>query len=570
MRLFCVEPGAFCCGARRRVGALTSEALLRQLVDTPNDEALCRELGKRVVNHSYNDELSRAVNRYFEEAVPPGDRPRPPPVEHRPTWSNYIGEQVCYPHEIRKPTSLQDLIAAVQAGKASSLRVRVVGSGHSYSDVCPTDGILLDPHGMNKVLPINESHLKDPSLASRFFAVESGITISDLNEQLDSRRLALTNMGAFNNQTLAGAISTGTHGTGVTLGPLASSVRSLILVSESGTVYQLEPSDGVTDPAKFEPGPNNIVLKQNDDWFRTAVVAMGCVGPIYAYTIEVELSYFLKEDRTLSTWEDVKTRLQDGPAAPPLTQNRHFELDINPYADPLTRKHLCVQIVRNKHDGPAKGSRGFSNWLAGALSSWHDAQEWLVWFLNTFPTQSPALITRALDTLITPDPEVGYVDKGFKVMNLGAVNDVKAIAIELSFDASNNLVDQVDRLLSVLERAATERGWFMAGPMSLRFVAPSSALVAPQEGRVTCMVELDMLVGIRTGKDLLRFVKGEMCKQGNGVRVHWGLDLDTVTGEQAQDMYPQWPKWLAVYKQLNQTGMWNNKFTDRLGISVGR
>lgn len=568
MRLLCFEPGVFCFGGRKRARTLSSASLLRQLVDTPNDETLHGELSRRLINHSYDDELSRAVNRSFQQVVPPADRRRPPPVEPRPTWDNYIGEQVCHPREIRKPTGLQDLIAAVQAGKASNVAVRAVGSGHSYSDVCPTNGILLDPHGMNNVLPISASHLKDSSLASKLFAVESGITISELNEQLDSRRLALANMGAFDGQTLAGAISTGTHGTGVGLGPLASSVRSIILVSESGTVYQLEPSDGITNPATFGPGPNKIILKQDDDWFHAAVVAMGCVGLIYAYTIEVEPSYLLKEVRTLSTWEDVKAQLQDGPSAPLLTQNRHLELDINPYADPVTRKHLCIQIVRNKHEGPATGSRGFSNWLAGVLASWNAAEEWLVWFLNTFPTQSPALVTRALDTLVTPNPEVGYVDKSFRVMNLGAVNEVKALAIELSLDASNELVDQVDKLLSVFERAASERGWFMAGPMSLRFVAPASALVAPQEGRVTCMLELDMLVGIRVGKDILRFVKEEMCKPGNGVRVHWGLDLDTVTGEQVQDMYPQWQKWLAVYNQLNRTGMWNNAFTDRLGIST--
>jgi len=194
----------------------------------------------------------------------------------------------------------------------------------------------------------------------------------------------------------------------------------------------------------------------------------------------------------------------------------------------------------------------------------------LVWFLNKFPAQSPSLVTRALDTLVTPDPNVGYIDKSFEVMNLGAVNEVKALGIELSLDASNDLVGQVDKLLSVFDRAARERGWFMAGPMSLRFVAPASALVAPQEGRVTCMAELDMLLGIRIGKDLLKFVEEEMYKPGNGVRVHWGLDLDTVTGEQARNMYPQWQRWMAVYEQLNQTGMWNNAFTDRLGISIGQ
>lgn len=83
------------------------------------------------------------------------------------------------------------------------------------------------------------------------------------------------------------------------------------------------------------------------------------------------------------------------------------------------------------------------------------------------------------------------------------------------------------------------------------------------------MVEMDMLAGVTTGPGLLAHMKEVLCSgpQGKSVRVHWGLDLDTVTKNDVSEMYPKWDQWLGVYGQLNTLGMWNSKFTDRLGIS---
>lgn len=130
---------------------IPSSDLLHALSAAPNNETLHHELDRRLVDHSYDREFSVAVNDYFEQ------RPAVTKVVTSPpglTWSNYIGQQTCHPQKILKPTCLRDLLNAIQEGRKSNLKVRAVGSGHSYSDVCPTDGILLDPHGVNQVLPV--------------------------------------------------------------------------------------------------------------------------------------------------------------------------------------------------------------------------------------------------------------------------------------------------------------------------------------------------------------------------------------------------------------------------------
>jgi FAD/FMN-containing dehydrogenase len=273
-------------------------------------------------------------------------------------------QQLCTPSDIRHPKSLQNLIDAVKFARNKKLSIRALRSSHSFSNIAPSfdGGILLDSHGMNRVLKVDTDSLRDPTPTNTLFSVESGITIKDLNDKLHDRALALLNMGAYDGQTLAGAISTGTHGTGITLGPMASSVRALVLVLENGTVYQIEPFNGISDPAKFEAGNSSIILKQNDGWFYSAVIAMGCMGLIYSYVLEVMPSYFLKENRSLTTWEQVKTELMFTPGGgipAVLTENRHFEIDINPYT--VKFQHSCVVQKKNLDPGPEHGSRGIAD-----------------------------------------------------------------------------------------------------------------------------------------------------------------------------------------------------------------
>lgn len=533
---------------------LPSAELLQRMMTDPHDEALIDEAG--VLLRSNPGEFVQAAQQVLplpsEAASSAQDG----------TWRNCIGNQVCTPATILRPTSLQDLIDAVTQARGART-VRAVGSGHSFSDVAVTDGVLLDPHGMNQVLQLDASVLADPSDARKLFSVQSGITIAQLNQELDAVGLALINMGAYDAQTLAGAISTGTHGTGASLGPIASCVRSLVLVTESGTVYQIEPTHGISDPVKFAARYPDIILKQDDDWFQSNVVAMGCMGLIYAYTLEVMPAYYLVENRTLTTWEKLKPQLRDAPPGqlPSLiTAHRHFEIDVNPYA--VDGEHTCVVVTRDLHTGPALGSRGISNWVSGLLARMPSVQETLVSCINAFPHMIPHLVDMALETMNDSD----YIAKSYEVLNLGATNDASAYAIELSFDAAR-FVDSIDQLLGLFAEYAKSHNWYQTGPIGIRFIAPAQAYLAPQYGRVTCMAEMDMLNGTKNGMNLLKAIEQLMCAEQD-VRVHWGLELDTLQGGQIPMMYPQYPRWLSVYRQLNSTGMFDNSFTERLGISM--
>ncbi|KAK0715177.1 D-arabinono-1,4-lactone oxidase [Lasiosphaeris hirsuta] len=294
---------------------------------------------------------------------------------------------------------------------------------------------------------------------------------------------------------------------------------------------------------------------------------MGCLGVVYEYVLEVAEAFAVRESRSSTTWKEVREELKPelwAPVPPVVSAVDHFELVLNPY----TRwfRNACVKVERTRLPGDTPSSGQRQDWLSAILEqvAIQKAPD-LVAFLTNVPFVSPLVIDQAIMTLVYKEP---YIDKSYNVFSLGAANEIKGMALELHCDAEQ-CVPTIDKLLHVFQEQALRYMWYMAGPLGIRFVAPSDAFLAPEAGRMTCTIELAMLVGLRTGEDLARHVKERMCtKDSTSVRVHWGLDLDFATGEDLRAWYPDFGRWQEVYKGLNSTGMFNNKFTDRMGISL--
>lgn len=134
---------------------ISPHELLQRLQKEPDDEELTHEVATRINDPAHQNEIEHAAYAAMKK---------------QPSWSNCIGRQKCYPKKLLQPTSRNDLLNAIKEGTSEGLHVRAVGSGHSFSNVCPTDGILLDPHRMKGILPVDTSLLIDPSIASSFFA----------------------------------------------------------------------------------------------------------------------------------------------------------------------------------------------------------------------------------------------------------------------------------------------------------------------------------------------------------------------------------------------------------------
>ena len=245
--------------------------------------------------------------------------------QQRKRWRNHTGNQSIEPLRIYRPAALEELREIVRTAERDGATVRAVGSGHSWSDVALTTGYLLRPDRLNRPLEVTGDLVR----------VEAGMRLRELNRHLDDNGLALSNMGGYDAQTVAGVMSTSTHGSGIEFGPIADSVRSIDLVASGGRVIRIEREDGPTDAFDGE-------LRKDDDVFNAAAVGMGCMGVIYAAAIAVEPEYWLTEVRELSTWSQVREQIPDA-----LQANRHYEVYLNLYPRE-DGEHRCIACRRNR------------------------------------------------------------------------------------------------------------------------------------------------------------------------------------------------------------------------------
>src|SRR6187549_1430531 len=123
---------------------------------------------------------------------------------------NWAGNQRCVPAAVHQPASTDEVATIVRRAEAAGRRVKAIGAGHSFTDAAMTDGDLLSLDAMRGVLRVDGSDV----------TVQAGIRLSDLNAQLAQHGLAMPNLGDIERQSIAGATSTATHGTGAELGNL--------------------------------------------------------------------------------------------------------------------------------------------------------------------------------------------------------------------------------------------------------------------------------------------------------------------------------------------------------------
>jgi hypothetical protein len=476
-------------------------------------------------------------------------------------WNNHTGNVGVDPLREYTPRSLAELQEVVRTGEHEGTTVRAIGSGHSWSDVAVAPGFLLHPLGLTRELDLEAALLRErPPDAAPLVRVESGIRIRELNALLDAKRpsLALPNMGGYDGQTIAGVVSTATHGSGRRFGPLADMVRSLDLVASGGEVWRIEPENGPTDPDAYRARHPERRLKQDDVWFHAAVVGMGCMGVIHSLILEVGPAHYLREIRTRCSWSEVKDQLAGGA----LDQNDHYELLFSPY--PRRGEIDCLVTRRNRitPDEYREDRRRQRNWFVEAASRF-PLTPWVGnVVIGIWPGLTPALVRMTMRSIENPD----YVNKSFKVLNIGAANYLPAYSGEIGVpvDERGLHLAAVDTIVEVAARHRQLGQAYQSAPISLRFVKASKALLSMMEGRETMMIELIMQTHTQGGMELLAAYEDRLYELEG--RPHWG-QVNAVTPERLAELYPQLPDWLRVHEELNASGVFNSPFSKRVGIS---
>jgi FAD/FMN-containing dehydrogenase len=194
-------------------------------------------------------------------------------------WTNWLGNRWFVPARRAAPRSVEEIAGLVTAAAAEGQAVRAVGAGHSTTPILDTDGLLLDLSGFAGIVRADSS--------SRRVTVRAGTRISELGPALWAHGLALANQGDIDAQSIAGAVATGTHGSGRRHGSLSSALRGARLVSGTGDVVHVGDAERL----------------------RAVQVSLGLLGVFLELDLEVTAAYNLQEwagylpfEETLEAW----------------------------------------------------------------------------------------------------------------------------------------------------------------------------------------------------------------------------------------------------------------------------
>jgi len=205
--------------------------------------------------------------------------PSPAPSTARP-WTNWAGNQSFTPARFAAPASADEVAELVAEAAAAGMGVRVAGAGHSFTPVVQTGGLLLDLSKLGGVIGADAGRLR--------VVARAGTPIRGFYEPLWEHGLALRNQGAIDEQHIAGAIATGTHGSGISNQSVSGVVRAVTLVGPDGSLRR---TDG-RDPRLL----------------RAAQVSVGMLGVMTEVELEVAPAYRLREHVDVCAWEEVVGR----------------------------------------------------------------------------------------------------------------------------------------------------------------------------------------------------------------------------------------------------------------------
>jgi hypothetical protein len=474
----------------------------------------------------------------------------------RKRWRNHNGNQAVEPLRVYTPGTLGELLEIVATAATDGVTVRAVGSGHSWSDVALTEGYLVETRRLARPLEVDCLRTGWSEPVER---VEAGMRLRDLNQVLAGKGRALLQMGGYDAQTVAGVISTSTHGSGIGLGAFPDFVRSFDLVAADARVHRIERADGPTDPAAFARGHPDWELHKDDDVFDAAVVGLGSMGVVYAATLAVTDAYWLTEVRELSTWSQVRPRLANA-----LAGNRHYEVYINPYAGD-DGEHRCIVCRRNAADPRRRRAldRLRRHWWIELLSRLKIIGLIGVIIDRTNPDGAPGRIDQMLGFLADNE----YSGPSYKVLNIGAANLLPAYSAEIAVPlAGDRHLEAVDRLIAVADRHRRLGRAYHTGLISLRFVRESPAYMSMMHGGDAMTIELILMNQTEGGLELLSAHEDALYAVGG--RPHWG-QVNTLCDDVLRELYPRYDRWQEVRGRFDPEGLFDAPFTKRVGISDG-
>jgi L-gulono-1,4-lactone dehydrogenase len=435
------------------------------------------------------------------------------------SWANWAGNQTATATSIQ-PRGTEQIVEAVLSAAARGQRIKPIGSGHSFTGIGRpvADGLQLRLDRHADVISLDT--------VSGLVTVQAGMPLHRLNQVLAEAGLALTNLGDIDRQTVAGAMATGTHGTGAHFGGLATQLRGLELVLADGGVLTCSPTE---HPEIFGP----------------ARVNLGALGVVSAVTLQAEPAFALHARETSVALSEALDRFEEF-----ADETDHFEFFWFPHTD-------SVLLKRNNRVALDSGLNPLPGWR-----HWWDDE-----FLSNTVFGATITLGRRFPATIRPINRISaralgarsYVDRSDRIFV--AARRVRFIEMEYSVPRAAAV-----EVITAVRAAIDGSDWSIGFPIEVRVAAADDIALSMAYGRESTYVAVHSPVGV---DHAAYFATVERIMAEHGGRPHWGkmhqLDAGTL-----RRLYPRFDDFVGLRNRLDPGGRFANDYLDRvLGPAPG-
>jgi L-gulonolactone oxidase len=421
-------------------------------------------------------------------------------------WQNWGGNQQAVAVDILTPGSVDEVSAIVKTASETGRRVKVVGSGHSFTSIAAANDQRIHVHRLADLIRL-DGHLA---------TVGAGMPLYALNTLLATYGLAVPNLGDVDAQTVAGAIATGTHGTGRSHSTLASCVEAATVVTGTGQVLHVDASS---------------------ELFPAVRLGLGALGVLVDVTLRCVDAFTLLADERPMALTEVLDRLDDD-----IASNEHVEFYWYPYTDraQLKRNNTVPESHR-----PLSRFRG-----------WLDDE-----FLVNTVFQGACRLGRAVPPMVPTINAFGarlltartYTDRSDRVF----CTPRRVRFTEMEYEVPREAMPEV---LDALPRIIADLPFKVQFPVEVRFTGPDDVWMSHGYGRESAYIAVHQFAG-RPYEPYFRAVEA-VCEPLGG-RPHWGK-LHYRDADSLRKVYPRFDDFLSVRERLDPARVFTNGYLDRV------
>lgn len=427
-------------------------------------------------------------------------------------WRNWARTEQVTPARVERPASAEEVVDAIARGRADGLPVKAVGSGHSFTGIAVAPGVQLDLTDLAGLTAV-DAH-------SGLVTLAAGTKLHDASALLHEHGLAFENLGDIDVQSISGAVSTGTHGTGRAFGGLATQLRAVTLATADGRLLPISPTE-------------------NAELWPAARLGLGALGVLVDLTVQTVPTFVLAADEHPEPLDAV---LDDWAARS--AQADHVEF----YWFPHTR----LALTRNNSRLPADAARqpvgAAKRWLDDELLG-NDLYELLCRIGSIAPRTIPAFNRLASGVAFNRR----LADYSHRVF----ASERKVRFREMEYAVP---LDAVAPVMRELDRVIEANGWRISFPVEVRATAADDVWLSTAHGRESSYIAVHRYHR-EDAHDY--FAAAEAILRAHDGRPHWGK-LHTRSVDDLRPAYPRFDDFVAVRDRLDPDRVFANPYLDRV------